>query len=235
MVEKMLPSTIVLTGDGNLWWAGALQKGYEWLHINNISEDDVVLIINDDTEFEENFLETAFRLMRENENILLKSWCIDKHTKKKHDGLLHADLYKLAFLPIDKQSEANCASTRGLFLTMRTFTQTGGFFPNKLPHYLSDYEFTIRAFRMGYKIVCNDELYVYSDSTTTGIHQLKYNNFSEFIQKYYTNRNTSYYKHWTNFIFLTAPNKIVMIKNLSNIMSWTLKLFIKAIIFRKSV
>jgi GT2 family glycosyltransferase len=56
MVGEMIPLLTILRGKGDWWWAGSLQRGYEWLKSNSeVSSQDCVLIINDDTEFESDF------------------------------------------------------------------------------------------------------------------------------------------------------------------------------------
>src|SRR3954466_494295 len=47
LVRARVPSATILEGDGNLWWAGSLQLGYQWL-MRHAADDDIVLIINDD-------------------------------------------------------------------------------------------------------------------------------------------------------------------------------------------
>lgn len=50
-VKNIFNNTIVLQGDGNLWWGGAMHKAYKWLldHIGNgVNDDDVVFFTNDD-------------------------------------------------------------------------------------------------------------------------------------------------------------------------------------------
>jgi Predicted glycosyltransferases len=59
MVRKLISSITTLKGYGNWWWAGSLQHGYEWLKSQNLPLNDVVLIINDDTNFEADFLEKS--------------------------------------------------------------------------------------------------------------------------------------------------------------------------------
>lgn len=60
---------------------------------------------------------------------------------------VYADLKKLTFRQAKTKDEINCLSTRGLFLRVKDFKKIGGFYPKLLPHYLSDYEFTIRAYK----------------------------------------------------------------------------------------
>ena len=53
-IKEYFPSTVIIPGDGNLWWGGSLHKAYQWIQKNlkTNPKEDAVLIINDDTFFE---------------------------------------------------------------------------------------------------------------------------------------------------------------------------------------
>ncbi len=204
MVLNYLPNSEIIYGDGNLWWAGGLKKGFEWLQDYHDNKNDIALMINDDTTFEDDFLESAMRLMDGRRRVLLKAWSIDKYSKKKNDGYVKADVNKMTFEQIDWPKEANCASTRGLFLSVMDWFEIGSFNPDKLPHYWSDYEFTIRACRKGFSILCDDRLYLYSDSRETGYHSIEYKNFKEFKSKYFSPRNVAHPLYRLNFMYMMS-------------------------------
>jgi GT2 family glycosyltransferase len=142
MVLSHLPESIILKGDGNLWWGGGLHKGYEWVKEN--ATDGSVLLINDDTIIAEDFLQVGANLLNNSEKTLYLAQAYDKNNKHVDSGVC-VDWDKLTFNQAKNKEEINCLSTRGLFLTVEDFLDIGGFHPVILPHYLSDYEFTIRA------------------------------------------------------------------------------------------
>jgi GT2 family glycosyltransferase len=205
MVNQYLPNTVVLYGKGDLWWAGALQKGYEWL-ITNAKDDDYCLVVNDDTVFNERFLEQGIEILNGSDRTLLLSQCYSQQTGLLLDNGVHVDWKKLSFDQAKSKEEINCLSTRGLFLRISNFKAIGGFYPRTLPHYLSDYEFTIRAFRKGYKLITDDTLKLYVDQETTGIHTISAKNIRDYLLKYFSNRNSSNPIHWIVFLWLSCPN-----------------------------
>ena len=71
----------ILYGSGNWWWGGSLHKGYKWLKKNRIDDEDIVLIMNDDTYFEDDFLENGVNLIIDNHNSLLLAWTYSLQTK----------------------------------------------------------------------------------------------------------------------------------------------------------
>ena len=49
----------ICTGNGTLWWAGGIRLGLARVKALNPDPMDMVLIANDDTSFEDDFLEKA--------------------------------------------------------------------------------------------------------------------------------------------------------------------------------
>ena len=47
MVQLLYPDTILLKGDGNLWWAGSVNKGIRYA-LSVCQSDDYILTLNDD-------------------------------------------------------------------------------------------------------------------------------------------------------------------------------------------
>jgi GT2 family glycosyltransferase len=138
----------VLRGDGGLWWAGALQVGYEHLLTQALADEDAVLIINDDISFEPDFLRNGLRALAQSPGTAIQAVGHDRKTGAVDRGT-RVNLWTLRFHPATTEQRANCLSTRGLIMRAATFRASGGFRPQRLPHYLSDYEFTLRLKRQG--------------------------------------------------------------------------------------
>ena len=82
----------------------------------------------------------------------------------------------------------------------------GGFHPKLLPHYLSDYEFTIRATKKGFKIKSFKELSYKFDEKTTGD-----NGFDGMtLKKLFSKRCSSNPIYKFNYIFLSTPKKYLV-------------------------
>src|SRR5205823_538417 len=114
MALSHIPSATLLRGDGRWWWAGALQQGLNWLKTQGICKSDLTLIINDDSSIEPDFLANAVAAMRPHS--LLLACCYDLDSGEMDVGLAW-DWPKLTYRVIrDPGSEANCFSTRGLFV-----------------------------------------------------------------------------------------------------------------------
>jgi GT2 family glycosyltransferase len=201
MVLNRLQNATVLTGDGNWWWAGSLQRGFDWLKANGAAGDDLILIINDDVSIGPDYLESAIALMRDRHQTLLLSQYLQADGTTAESGV-HADLNRLTFQPARSAAEINCLSTRGLFARWADLEAIGGFHPRLLPHYLSDYEYTIRAHRMGFRCETSPELVIVPDPSTTGFHKVDERKFSVFLTKYFSKRSAINPVYWTAFVLL---------------------------------
>lgn len=167
------PEAKILQGNGGLWWAGSLNLGIKELARLHPEPDDVVLIINDDQEVDSLFIEKGVQeLLSETNNLLLaRAHHMDRDCPVPGEGGVNFDQRNLLFLEDD--SNFNCFSTRALFLRYRDLHRIGSFRSTLLPHYLSDYEFTYRAFSMGYRLRLSREIKVRVHTHLTGPRTLR--------------------------------------------------------------
>lgn len=203
MVLDYLPDTIVLKGDGKLWWGGALQLAYDWA-CENLTEE-TCLIINDDTVIDENFVNKGACLIESNPNSLILAQTFSLNSNKLLDKGVHFDYKTLSFKQANSCLDINCLSTRGLFLSADVFIKIGGFYPRLLPHYLSDYEFTIRAGRKGFNLLTKNELKLQVNQGTTGYHKIEYRGIKSYYLEFFSNKNASNPRHLFCFVLLTCP------------------------------
>lgn len=205
MVTESISALTVIRGKGNWWWAGSLQQGYLWLKKQNIPASDLVLIINDDTEFEPNFIEQGIKLVRQRTRTLLLAWSYSRQTGRLMDSGVHVDWRKLSYEQAGNPARINCLSTRGLFLRIVDFFEIGGFYPWLLPHYGSDYEFTMRAHRKGMTLLSDPAVKLRLDEETTGYHEMSSDSFFERLPKIFSKRSAINPLYGTMYIILTSP------------------------------
>src|SRR5574337_2198175 len=85
MVKSAIAPVTVITGAGNWWWGGALHEGYTWLRKRNPLLTDIVLIINDDTEFDGRLLEAAAAILGRQKKTLLLAECYGRENNRLID------------------------------------------------------------------------------------------------------------------------------------------------------
>ncbi len=205
MVLSQLPAATVLRGDGHLWWAGSLQMGLDWLKINCKDDTAIVLMINDDVTFEEQFLAAAVAELDGQKKVMLlaKNSC-DQGRTIAETGV-HANFAKLDFRIANPHEKINCMSTRGLFIRYEDIKLIGDFHPKVLPHYWSDYEYTMRGIRNGLSCITSQKVYLCADQQTTGHRQFEEMGRWEFFQKYFSKRSVLNPLYASIFLVLACP------------------------------
>lgn len=202
MVRREFPASTVLRGDGTLWWGGALHKAWKWLK-SYAADEDSVLISNDDVVFDSQYVGTGVRLLKENPNTLIAGSGYGLRMNQQLDGLFWHSFADGTGKLLPPGSEGNCASTRSLFLTVGIWKSVGGFHPVLLPQYFSDFEWTIRAGKKGFRIRSFPELTCRFDEGATGD-----NRYEELtVKKLFGKRSGLNPLYRLNFILLTTPPK----------------------------
>jgi GT2 family glycosyltransferase len=204
MVLEHIPATTVLRGKGDLWWAGSLQRGLDWLKENVTNENVLILFINDDVHFSPAYLESAIRIMSNKMGIFMLSRYQSPDTGVVSESGVTADLKRLTFKEANSGEEINCLSTRGLFVHWSDVKANGDFHPRILPHYLSDYEYTMRAYRRGFKCETSAELTIEENSETTGFHVIRERSFKKYLTKYFSIKSPANPIYFSSFVLLTC-------------------------------
>ena len=172
MVQRMMPSATIIRGNGNLYWGGGMHAAFRWVQKNlQNNKDDYLLLANDDTEFPDDYIERGIEILSHNQHTLIAGVGIGNLSGLHKDGAIQYD-----FRSSGENSKlecadgsGNCASTRSLFLRIGDYLEIGGFHPILLPHYASDYEWTIRANRKGFLIKSYSQLMYTVHEDTTGL------------------------------------------------------------------
>ncbi len=206
MVLNSIPSATAIRGTGTWWWAGSLQKGLDCLRQFNPASSDVVLFINDDVTFAPDFLSAGMRVLQENPDCLLLSRIRDSGAGSILETGVHADVRRLNFVTATSPESINCLSTRGLFVRWAVVKQVGDFHPHILPHYLSDYEWTMRAARKGFRCITDNRLVL--DSPNTGASGYwdfsKVAKLGEYLKLVFSNKSHANPLYWTSFVILAC-------------------------------
>lgn len=204
LVRKLRDNTVIISGNGDLWWGGALHEAYKWI-CHHAENEGYVMFANDDSSFANDYIEKAVHILQMKPGILLAGCGISKQSNKLMDGAV-------TYYPEDTQfkisvGEGNCASTRSLFCRVADVKKIGGFHPRLLPHYWSDYEWTIRACAQnGYKVMCQKDLVYYLNEETTGANDCLTINRRQALSK----RSVANPWYKLVFIIMVTPRKFIV-------------------------
>jgi len=197
----------VLAGDGNLWWAGALQLGFQALVQAGIPDDDAVLITNDDVDFEPDFLQQGLAVLASEPGAAFQAVGRDLLTGTVDEGA-HFSPLALRFRGVQPGEAPNCLSTRGLIMRAGNFKRSGGFRPQRLPHYMSDYEFTLRLQRQGVVLRCDLRFQMTVRLELTG-GERHCRSLRAFWREAFTNRAKYNPIHTSRFAMMVCPPWVV--------------------------
>jgi GT2 family glycosyltransferase len=165
---------IEIRGDGNLWWGGAVEEGLKHV-LPSCQPDDYVLLLNNDTWFDVNYVETLVQTSRENGEAAVGSVI---HEEGQDPPLVSigakVNINRLAVWDLlselsetekrspKSQYPVDALSGRGTLYPAPLFKKHGGMRPSLLPHYMADYEVAMRFARAGVPLVVSSNAIVYS-------------------------------------------------------------------------
>ena len=208
-VCELLPRTTVIRGRGNWWWGGGLQQGRLWLMRNKWGPGDLVLLANANTVLEPDFLAEGRAALAPHPKTLLLAQLYRLSDGSFVESGVHVDWHALSFTGVADTSLINCLSTRGLLMRAHDFIAIGGFHPRLLPHYGSDYEFTIRARRKGFALESDPAFRLSYDEETSGRRPAEVGSIQAFLRSTFSKRTIENPAYWTTFILMSCPPRLV--------------------------
>lgn len=162
----------VLQGDGSLFWGGAIDLALHHLQ-PRVPPTDWVLFMNNDTQVDADFVRALLRtasahapaavgsVIRDQEqpaHLLSIGARIDAWRIRTFD-LLDVAAADASWPP---SLEVDALSGRGVLFPMAGLVAAGGMRPRVLPHYLADYELSLRVRAQGWKLLVSTEAAVLS-------------------------------------------------------------------------
>lgn len=181
-VAEEFPAVTVLSGDGSLWWTGAMNVGVGWA-LTRAKPQDVVLSLNNDTIPPPGYLGRLLRAHAAAPDALVGSllvsaadratvvdggvsveWATAKYRTAGRGATVAVDA-----LPGPDLRRVDVLSGCGTLIPVRACRRTGPYFEEGLRHYAADYELSRRALRAGFGLFvdCASPLYVREAETGT--------------------------------------------------------------------
>lgn len=165
---------VILEGDGNLWWTGAVNKGVEYAMAQK--KFDYILLMNDDVAFENDFIQHLISSAQQNPASIIGAITLYEDASEKtiwkagmswSQGIrpflknnCQGQKYSARDLP--ELLEVDAISGRGLLIPMHVIEEIGLFDDVKFPHGYADHEFCMRAKKRGYRLLINTRALIYS-------------------------------------------------------------------------
>ncbi len=163
------PDVSTLKGDGNLWWGGAIDLGLRYV-LPMAAEKDWVLFVNNDTEIRPDFVQRLLDSARRHAPAAVG--CVVRDIAPPHQVLsvgpridprrfVVEEVGKVPS-PDDGVVEIDALSGRGVIYPAAALQAAGGMRRRWLPHYLGDYEVSLRVRAQGWRLLVACDTTVYS-------------------------------------------------------------------------
>lgn len=167
-INQEFPKTIVLKGDGNLFWTGATNKG-----VKRALKDkaDFIITVNNDVEVEKDWVEKLVEAALKVPDCLVGSTIYYANNRKKVWFYGAEYEYKTAKLvhreKITKDLDDSVWLTgMGVIIPKEAFEKTGLYDRKAFPQYFADADFSLRAKEAGFglKVTKSAKLYNFVES-----------------------------------------------------------------------
>lgn len=161
-----LPNLTVLTGDGHLWWGGAMHLGID--HVTKVAgKDDYLLMLNDDVRVEANYVSTLVSESIAHGGAVMGSPQRDDVTGRLLDFGYRINYWAMRMMPVRTRDQADSVDAlpgRGALFPMRAILDAGNINVKAFPHYLGDLEYSARIHELGWSLIISKTADVYSSS-----------------------------------------------------------------------
>jgi len=171
----------IITGDGNLWWGGAIRAGVQRA-LAKMEAGDVVVTLNNDITIPHDYLPKAQALLVAYPDTMLGSISVDMNDH----NLISQTGWRMRCWPLaltrriwwpgtlndvalaTSKAEIDFLPGTGTFTPEAIIRAIGTINSDRFPHYHGDSEFSYRVRKRGYQVLLCRELVVYHDLLATG-------------------------------------------------------------------
>jgi glycosyltransferase involved in cell wall biosynthesis len=175
-LEKNYPEVVVLGDKDELWWGGAMQRGIEYSLQNGRSKEDMLLMMNNDTYVEPNYVDILVRVSQ-HKNAAVGALVVDSCNPNRildAGEFIDWSTYRFSVKTTIENGEfffdrVDMLPGRGTLVPMHMIEQSGNINALLFPHYIADYEFFCRLKRQGFRLGVTYEARVQSRVDATGL------------------------------------------------------------------
>jgi GT2 family glycosyltransferase len=150
-IQSQFPQVIILKGDGNLWWTGAIVKGMEYAYKEGA---DFFIWLNDDTLPLPNAISTLVDTCTRRQKTIATAQCYSSKDKKTptYGGQVRGKWsLKPIFVPENHYQFCDCTSGNLVCLPRSVVDQIGYPPSQSLPQCFADVVYTWKAKKKGYQ------------------------------------------------------------------------------------
>lgn len=158
-IKNLNLDSLILNGDGNLYWSGGMRVGIAEF-LKNPQNSDYMLLVNDDVDFRPNILEPMITRSVDNEDAIIVGATRDQNGVFSYGGLsLTNDRKKGLYVPVLPTESIQSCDTFNcncVLVSTRIAIDLGNF-DESYKHSLADLDYGLCASRKGIKILSSDD------------------------------------------------------------------------------
>jgi GT2 family glycosyltransferase len=223
-IRKHHPEVHVIRGDGNLWWTKSIFLATEYA-LAAAKKDDCILLMNNDCYFGDGYINQLLRTHDKYPKSIIGS--INVRSNKPTEvveagvrihwptGLVYSVAEKIStklsyYKNMNVVGELDALPGKGTLIPVEVFSLIGNFNYQKLPHYISDYEFMNRAKRAGFDLLVDTKAIVKHHWEATGMKVARGNGVIGYGKAWnlmFGRKSMNNIVDWINFLLLTCPDK----------------------------
>lgn len=208
MLAERFPTVVILSGDGSLWWSGAVNLGIQYALDAGC---EYVLTLNDDTTFASDMVESFLRVAEAYPDTVQGAVAVDRTTGAVKYGAIHQDWVAATARSLPPPPDAGSLQPsdylcgRGLWIPRRVLEAVGIFRAEVLPQGLADYEFTQRARAGGFDLAVNHRARVLLTSESISSHGERRRSLKAYWQHLTGMTGAGNVPHFVRYAYLVAP------------------------------
>ena len=163
LIAEQFSEVQLLQGDSNLWWTGAINLGIRHA-MAQASEDDAILVINDDLDVNSDYLESLYKLWNSKPKTLIGSVVVDiKSPEIIYDGGRIVNWWTAKFKTLNSKRnlsdfeknyyvDVSLLTGWGTLIPVQVFQEIG-LYDDKHFQQCGDTELPVRAKNIGYRLI----------------------------------------------------------------------------------
>lgn len=166
MISDNFENVHLLHGDGNLWWAGAINVGAKFA-IDNL-QCEYILLWNDDTIPDEYYFKNLNDYL-DRGNLKNEICCslVKEYDSKKiwFNGAFYSNVtghFRHWITDNNENNPINCSTGMGTLIPSKIVIENKYWDAKNFPQYYADVDFTLRAYKLGAKFVVNSNMMIFN-------------------------------------------------------------------------
>ena len=213
-IRRDYPHVDVLQGQKELWWGEAMQFGIEYSLGQSRRDDDMLLMMNNDTLIGPDYVETLVRVSQARHAAVGGVVVDSSNPSHVLDAgeFIDWDTYSFPVNTVQKPGDiyvegVDLLSGRGTLIPLSMVRDAGNVNGARFPHYIADCEFFSRLKRKGFRLGVTWEAVIRSHVGVTGLstHQAGPLAFAQAWQALFSQRSMDNVRNHWRFIADCAP------------------------------